>query len=124
MQTVGTQFHGINDDFHQIFASTLQCGIKHARHFLDTVAHGTRSDSQCTLWNVARKGYDQNREFGNVDFVDCWFVSAVRQVTLGVGDLVADIVQRLVEIGTSLKLDNDIATTLIGSGAHFLDSGD
>jgi hypothetical protein len=95
LHTVRLQFDRIDDHFDQIVARTLQRGIEHAVDFLDPVAQFARGPRQSALGHIAGKRDHQNREFGDIDLVDRGLVGALRQVGLGIGNLVADVIQRL-----------------------------
>ena len=116
LQPVGRELHRVDDHLDEVVAHALQRGVEHARHLLDrgraarappavSSRSGTSPDSVTTSTGNSRE----------VDLVHRRLVDAVGQVGLGVGDLVAHVLQRLVEVGAGLELDHDVAAALVGA---------
>ena len=121
-QSVGRQLDRVDDRLDQFLPHALDRALENARHFLDLVAQRLGRDGQHALRHVAGEGDDEDGEFRDVDLVDRRFLGALRDVALGVLDLVAHVDQRIGEVGRRVELDQHVAAALIGGGLHLLEA--
>ena len=120
LQTVGGQFHRIDDRLDKFVARALDGAFQHARHLLDAIAQILGRRRQRALRHMAGKRHDEHRKFRDVHLVDGRFLDPRRQVPLGILNLVAGVDQRVAEIGRRVELDENIAAALIGGRLHLL----
>ncbi len=117
---VGFQFLGVDQDFQQLFAVPGQIRRSDGVDSLDLVLETPGVLVERALRYVARQGDDHGRRKCEVHFRDRRLFSLVRQLALGLVDLVAHVRQRLVLVERDVELQHDTGMTFRRDRGDFL----
>jgi hypothetical protein len=124
LKAVALHQQGIDHDLEQLFPLAGDVDLEHARQRLEASAQLTRMRQQRPLRHLAREGDHEHREQREVDLADDRLVGAVGQLGLGLIDLLAHVLERLVDVDPGIELQRHGAGALIGVRAHLLDALD